>query len=1050
MYFQKRERYLGFGLSTLAILVIFAFVYSDAPLQERILHRWGATGVFDRSGQGQGPQVRIAEMYGRLPLRFEANQGQAGSRVKFLARGRGYGLFLTASEAELALRSGNTTYAASIESKLRKGVPPGMMKTEGILGFSEASRTPVTDKAEKNTEQVALVRLKLVGGNREAKTVGEDELPGKSNYFIGSDPKNWRTNVPQYARVKYERVYPGIDLIYYGNQGQLENDFVIRPGADPKQIALEINGAKGLRIDNYGDLILELKNSELRLHKPVAYQDARLGQAGDSSRNLVAVRYVQKGHNQIGFAVNGYDPAKPLVIDPVLTYSTYFGAQSDESWGGIATDSSGNIFIVGSTLAPDDSDLTDLQGTPGAFESTRPGACGICATPFIAKFNATGTTLVYATFLGGGDAFASASIAVDGSGNVVVTGGSSFGDFPTFNPFQATRRSTNFGPNAFVTKLNASGSGLIFSTFLGGSQYDYGTGVTLDGAGNVYVTGLAGSPDFPTTSNSFQPSNPNGVTHAFVTKFTPDGSALAYSSFLGGTVYDYGAGIAVDTAGSAYVTGVTQSTDFPVTSNAFQTSCQGGCGQYASFNAFVAKVNPSGTALAYATYLGGGGDTATGIAVDKNGFAYVTGFTRSPNFPTLHAFQATNRGNSDAFVSKLSQDGSKLIYSTYLGGARDDRAHGIAVDHHGRAHVTGETLSNDFPIELAVQQTNYTNHTRCSFCNTAFVTALNPMGQGLIYSTYLGGSTAEQGTGITVDGSGNTLVTGSTFSFDFPTASPFEDAPTSIQNFRGSDLFVAKISEDGTPPPLPAVSSFSPAAGPVGSTVRVQGANFAGTTHAFFAGFPLPNFHVNSDSQLTFQVPNWNTEAVTGPISVSNSLGPLGVSSTDFNVTPTITSFTPASGPVGITVFINGTAFSGATSLAFNGVAASIYCPPHYCQIQIPVIVPNVATTGPITVTTPRGTATSSTNFIVTTSGPPAITSFSPTSGPPGTTVTLTGTHFSYAYKVTFNGVQSYFIEVPSDTQVITQVPTGATSGPISVTTRAGTATSSNNFTVTP
>jgi len=1042
MYFQKSEKYLGFGLSVLSIVAIIACIYAH--------QRSGATGIPSRSSQGT--RVRMADMYAGLPLRFEENRGQAGNRVKFLAQGRGYGLFLASGEAELALRSGSTSHADSKAGESRKTALAGIMKAEGAHGLGTMGGIPATAKSEKNTESAALVRLKLVGGNRGANPVGEDELPGKSNYFIGNDPKKWRTNVAQYARVKYEGVYPGIDLVYYGNQGQLENDFVLRPGADPKEIAFEISGASGLRIDDGGDLILELKNGELRLHKPVAYQDATLEQTGDKSRKLVAARYVQKSSNQFGFAVSGYDPAKPLVIDPVLTYSTFFGAQSDDFGGGIATDSSGNIYIVGNTLAPDDSDLTDLQGTPAAFESTRTGGCGICATPFIAKFNAAGTALVYATFLGGGETSSSATIAVDGSGNVAVTGSTRGQDFPTFNPFQATNRSTSFGPNAFVAKLNASGSALIFSTYLGGSQNDSGAAVAMDGPGNVYVTGLASSPDFPTTSNSFQPLNPNGATRAFVTKFTPDGTALAYSTFLGGSGFERGSGIAVDDAGNAYVTGFTASNDFPITPNAFQKTCNGGCSSVccSTFvtNAFVVELNPSGTGLVYATYLGGGGDFASGIAVDKKGFAYVTGYTTSLSFPTLHAFQATNHGNNDAFVSKVSQDGSTLVYSTYLGGAADDKAHGIAVDGHGRAHVTGETFSSDFPTEAAVQPDN---HTLCHpYCSDAFVTMLNPAGQGLNYSTYLGGSSTDWGTGLTVNGAGNTLVTGSTASFDFPTASPFEDSPTSIRNFRGYDIFVAKISEDGTPPPLPIVGSFSPAAGPVGSTVTVEGANFMRTTEVFFAGYPVVNFQVNSDTQLTLQVPDFsNNGVVSGPIGVSNSLGPLGVSSTDFKVTPTITSFTPASGPVGITVSIRGTALSGATSVAFNGMPVNLSCSPYNCLGGFSVNVPNGATSGPITVTTPRGTATSSTNFIVTTSGPPAISSFSPTSGPAGTMVTIVGTHFSYLSRVTFNGVMSYSAHAPSDTQVIAQVPTGATSGPISITTSTGTTTSSDNFIVT-
>jgi hypothetical protein len=720
----------------------------------------------------------------KLPLSFEANQGQTDARVKFLSRGPGYTLFLTGDEAVLGLRKSedgspkqharrsrfgieNPRFANAI------GVPRLLIQTPepSLLGFEPQTANP------ESSAQVAL-RVKLLGADSAARVVGEEELPGKANYFIGKDPKKWRTNVPTYAKVNYHDVYPGVDLVYYGNQGgQLEYDFVVAPGADPSAIALAVGAglvpAQGrpqgspLRIAADGGLVIPTEAGEVHLQKPLIYQE------GSGARREISGEYVLRSACEVTIKLGTYDSTKALVIDPVLAYSTYLGGSYGDTANGIAVDPSGNAYVTGDTAS------SNFPTTPGAFQTSLSGY----SNAFITKLNPAGSALLYSTYLGGSGNAYGAGIAVDALGNAYVTGGTGSSNFPTTSG--AFQTSLVGSSAAFVTKLNPAGSELVYSTYLGGSGNTYGQGIAVDASGNAYVTGPTNSSNFPTTSGAFQKSLA-GHVNDFVSKLNPSGSALVYSTYLGGSGSDFSYGPAVDPSGNAYVTGYTNSSNFPTTSGAFQTTLTG------TWNVFVSKLNPTGSALDYSTYLGGNGfDTAQSIAHDSSGNAYLTGETDSSNFPTTAgAFQtsllAACSNCSNAFVTKLNPTGSALVYSTYLGGSAADAGLAIAMDPSGNADVIGNTFSNDFPTTPGAFQTSLAGGL------DTFLTTLNPSGSALVYSTYLGGSSQDYGDGIAVDALGNAYVTGGTGSSNFPTTSgAFQTSLAGSQN-----AFVAKFEND--------------------------------------------------------------------------------------------------------------------------------------------------------------------------------------------------------------------------------------------------------------
>jgi hypothetical protein len=671
-----------------------------------------ATAVASTPLPEEGLRARIVESYGKLPLRFERNEGQAdrgasvapADRARYLARGPGYAMFVTPTAMVLSLVDGAEPLPARHLARGAAGRPG----------------------------RASVLRVELVKARADAEVEGLEELPGKTNYFVGPDARSWRSNVPGYAKVRSRGVYPGIDVVYYGNQKELEYDFVVAPGADPRRIRQRFRGARDLRLGADGSLVVSLPAGEVVQRAPRIYQET------GSTRRVVSGRWAIRGKLEAGFELGAYDRKAALVIDPVLAYSVQLGGTDLDLGLEIAVDGSGSAYVTGFT------ESTDFP-TQDPIQTDQPDA-----DAFVTKLSPSGQSLVYSTYLGGNGFEASGGIAVDGSGNAYVTGFTESTDFPTVGSYQSDQP----GPDVYVAKLSPAGDSLVYSTYLGGDDFEASGGIAIDASGSVYVSGFTASTDFPTL-NPIQTDQPDG--DAFVTKLAPSGSSLVYSTYLGGDGFDDGAGIAVDGSGSAYVTGGTDSTDFP-TVGPYQADQPGN-------DAYVAKLSPTGDSLAYSTYLGGDGWDATwGIAVDGTGSAYVTGGTGSTDFPTLGHYQ-TDQPGGDAFVTKVSPAGDGLVYSTYLGGDDYDESLAIAVDGTGSATVTGYTDSTDFPTRHAIQ-----TH---QFPTDAFVTRLSPSGNSLVYSTYLGGSSdVDIGYGLTVDALGNAYVTGYTMSKDFPAQRP--------------------------------------------------------------------------------------------------------------------------------------------------------------------------------------------------------------------------------------------------------------------------------------
>lgn len=741
---------------SLGLLAVLLFMLVVPGLPQLKAMQPGSSGsgrnASNRSGRvfGQVPlpsrhvaRARLQALYARLPLRFEPNQGQADASVKFMAQAPGYRLFLTGNGA--------------------------------VLSFRHASRSQ-TAGANSQT----WVCMKWLGSEPAPHGAGLAKLASQSNYFIGNDPRLWRTGVPNYARVDFRNIYPGIDLAYYGNPHQLEYGFRVTPGADAHRLRFSLTGRSGhlpLRLDAQGDLIAEMSGVGFRFLRPVAYQE--VSRRSGRIRRGVLARYVIEGRGRVRIDVGSYNRSRPLVIDPVLLYSTYLGGSGSDSATGIAVDGSGDAFVTGGATSVNFPTVNPLQKSIAGNSDA-----------FVAELNPAGTSLIYSTYVGGSAFDKGTAIAIDSSGNAYVSGYTSSPDFPATSKAFETTYQGNGKSEAFVIKLSSGGSSLAYATYLGGTGGDFGQGIAVDAAGDAYVTGSTQSTDFP-VAKPLQ-GTIGGGSDAFVTELSPDGSALVYSTFLGGSGSDSGQAIAVDSAGEAYVAGFTFSTNFPV-QNALQAASGGGG------DAFVAKLTAGGSTLVYSTYLGGSGeDRAFGITVDSSGEAYITGSTQSINFPTTPgAYQTAFGGNTDAFVAKLNAAGSQLIYATLLGGAQDDQGNGIALDASGDAYVIGSTSSANFPT-LNPSQSALGEGTCSSTCSNAFVSVLNPQGSGLVYSTYLGGSGPDYGQAVAVDAAGNAYVAGSTGSSNFPVVGGAFQGVYAGTGASGNG-FVAKVSPNNEP-----------------------------------------------------------------------------------------------------------------------------------------------------------------------------------------------------------------------------------------------------------
>jgi hypothetical protein len=754
-----------------------------------------------------------------LPMFFEPNQGQTDPQVKFLARGSGYGLFLTADEAVLKLH-----------------------------------RSASSSQSQSNS----VIRMRLDGANSSARVSGASPLPGKSSYYIGNDPSKWRSGIPQFARVEYKNVYPGVDLVYYGNQGQLEYDFRVAPDADPNQIALSFNGAS-THIDS-GDLVLSTANGDVRFHAPRIYQPAA-AQSTNSSGNadtIVAGSFRQLADNKIGFAIGDYEHSRELVIDPVLTYSTYLGGSGTENFVKVAVDGALNIFVAGST------DSTDFPVTDG---STLTGAQNIFISE-IDPLNAgtANSQLIYSIYLGGTGTDSLTGLAVDNNDNIYVAGTTNSSDFPTLNGIQ---NGPVTGTHGFLSRISATYTktnpptvtySLGYSTYLAGDGVDHVTGLAIDGSKQyAYVTGdttssntASDSAPFPAKTNGYQTvSNSPGNSQFFASKINTGGTgvlSMIYSTYFGGG-YPAGAianggGITVDptqnSTSNIYITGTTNMLSgtgpngepgFPL--YAARQSClnqagvNGKCNPNPTTNtdAFIAKINPNipNSSPLYSTYLGGSGnEVGVAVAVDSSSNAYITGSTNSSDWGYCNGLQCTYAGQggaTNAFVAgigNLSGTTYPLNYFSYLGGSGPDVGNAILVDSVQGVHVAGSTDSCNLPLS-----TN-TLFSSCSGGGDAFVALLAASGVSTgNYVTYLGGSNLDQGTGIAVDPVyGSAFVAGTTQSSP-SSAIPFPITSTAYQPLYGGsqDAFVSRIGASSTLTITDPSTSPSPSPAPLGQPV---------------------------------------------------------------------------------------------------------------------------------------------------------------------------------------------------------------------------------------
>jgi hypothetical protein len=688
-----------------------------------------------------GAKKNIIEKFCRLPLIFWEHAGQHAHTVAYQTRRPGLSVYLSAAEI-------------------------------------------VFVREERKGEFYAL-GLAFVNPNEHVVMEGRNPSETKIHCLLGNDPARWRRNLPAYHEVVYRDLWPNIDMVIKEDTGHLKYDLLVKPGANIEHIRFSYRGARRLSLDSDGCLVIHTNRGTFREAKPVSYQ--LIG----GTKVMVDSRFIlcdeDTDSNRYGFVIGSpYDPAYPLVIDPVLLYSTFLGGNDFDTGLDIAVDGSGQAYVTGSTSS------VNFPTTADAFSQVFSGN----RDAFVTKLNAAGTALVYSTFIGGDDFDEATNIAIDEAGQVYITGTTESSNFPvTTGAFQTSNPGVASG---FVTKLNADGSDLVYSTYLGGSESTTGNAIAVDASGNAYVVGVTSSEDFPVTPDAFQ-TDFAGIFDGFLTKLNANGTDLVYSTFNGGSGSDFGTGVAVTPAGNAVISGSTLSADFPVTPGSYQTTFTG------FEDAFAARFNTTGTALDFATFIGGDDfQTGDSVAIDLQENVYVTGTTSSPDFPTTPgAFQTTLAGPSDAYVTKLNAAGSDLVYSTYLGGTGEETGLDIEVDAGGNAYVTGATDSPDFPVTPGAFQSVFGG------VQDAFATVVNTAGNALVYSTYLGGDGLDTGEGIAVDSSFNFYVTGSTQSVDFPTSpGAFQ---TSLAGQRNA--FVTKF---GTLTPVPGPTGPQGPTGPAG------------------------------------------------------------------------------------------------------------------------------------------------------------------------------------------------------------------------------------------
>jgi hypothetical protein len=852
---------------------------------------------------------RVSTLLSGFPLSFEPNQGQSNAKVKFLSHGVGYSVFLSADDAVLALQ--------------------------------EMKEAPPSRAGKMRQYEEAALRMQFVDANRAAELSPLDELRGKSNYFLGNNPEQWRTGIAQFRRVEYRNIYPGVDLLFYGNSKKLEYDFVVNPGGDLSRIRVRLRGADQICL-NGENLSVKVGERYLQFTKPLVYQETEGG------RKQVEGHFVVRG-NEFSFRVGKYDHAKPLVIDPALDYSENLGGSGRAT--SIAVAPTGEVFLAGSTNTP------NFPATVGAFQTTMKSGS---VNAFVAKLDTNGNVL-WATYLGGSGGDVAHGVAIDSQENVYVVGSAGSIDFPTstgaFQPtFPACSAAAPGCSHAFVTGLNPTGTALLYSSYLGSSgtaqANDAANSVVFDASGSIFVTGRAAAPNFPTTPGALLTTFTTTAGISFVAKIDPLQSGIAslvYSTFLGGSdnsEYGQGNGIAIDAHGNAYVTGATASTKFPTTPGAFLTTLS-----RSRLTGYVAELNSSGSSVIFGTYLGDTSgmfsvtppDSPRALAVDSSGI-YVVGVTMSGNFPvTSGAFQTTMPGLSAAFVSKLNPAGSALIYSTLLGGTGTpldsaiplDYATGIVVDASGNAYVTGVAGSPDFPMPF----TSATLEPVCPIvasafslpdCGTGFVSVVSPTGASLLFSSFLGGYSGGAGlAGIALDGAGKIYVTGA------------GTLPVVGGSQTTGNTILAKIDINGTAPAA-ALLPVSLNLGTVGtgSTTPTQAITL---TNRGNAALNVTNVSITGTSATGSSAQSNNCPASLPPagsctINVSFTASALGASTGNLALTdsafdsPQFTTVSAAGGTVGATTNTSSLGFgdqaigttSGAQSVTLSSTGNAI------------------------------------------------------------------------------------------------------------------------------
>ncbi len=602
--------------------------------------------------------------------------------------------------------------------------------------------------------------VKAVLVNTKAHSIIEplEKLQTYYNYFIGNDPLKWASHVPLYKEVKIQEIYDGIDIKYYFDNGLLRYDYIVKPNADPNQIKIKLEGVDGYEVNEWGELILHTHLGIVKQGKLLTYQfDKKI---------YVGSRFIKNADGTLGIKLTKYNKSQILIIDP-LVYSTFIGGGSNDIGNSIALGSENNTYITGETSS------SNFPTTSGAYDESLNGN-----DVFVSKLNADGSNLLYSTFIGGGSNDYAYSLALDSEDNAYITGNTESSDFPTTNG--AYDQSQNGANDVFVCKLNADGSNLIYSTFIGGSSWDYGYSLKLDGENNVYITGDSESSDFPTTSSAYEQSL-NGASDVIVCKLNAAGSDLIYSTFIGGSTWEHGNAIALNDENNAFITGYTYSGDFPTTNGAFDDSYNGG-----GPDVFICQLDSAGSNILFSTFIGGSNyDYCYTLALDHENNAYITGFTESSDFPTtIDAYDEGFNGDNDVFVCKLNNDGSNLLYSTFIGSSNNDYSYSIALDSNNNAYITGFTASNDFPTTIDAYDQSQNGD------DDVFVCKLNADGSNLIYSTFIGGTSSDGGNSLTLDSENNTYITGETSSSNFPTTSGAYDES---QN-SGKDAFIVKIN----------------------------------------------------------------------------------------------------------------------------------------------------------------------------------------------------------------------------------------------------------------